>query len=540
MDKVWSVDAVAKNTSTSFYGAVIALTESPLQEGLLYAGSDDGVMHVTKDGGTNWHKIDWPSKVPEQSYVSDLETSLFDKNTLFATFDNHKRGDFKPYVYRSDNNGKSWKKITGDLPVRGTVYTVAQDHVNEDLLFVGTEFGVFFTQNAGKNWIQFKSGIPTVTVRDIEIQRRESDLAIASFGRGFFILDDYSPLRESATDVKKQDATLFPVRRAFQFIEHDPLGLPGKAMRGADFYFAENPTYGAAINFYVNDTFKTKTALRHEAEIELIKDDEAVYYPSWDELKEEDFEQKSELIFTIRDDEGNMVRRIRQPARTGFNRIHWDLRYPGFEPIKVKGDNDSGPLVVPGKYQVSLSKLVDGVETSYDQTQTFIVESIDSRTFPSADRKADLAFDMKASRLAQAIRGASKYLSELESRINHVNAAVTETLAMDQSTIAITHQMMRDLKELKLDLNGNSVIAKRSEPTVTSVSDYLGYLIWSRSESTSPVNGQQKLRYSRASEGYADVYQRLTQLAESVKFIEQSVAKAGGNWLPGTLPSSGK
>lgn len=540
MDKVWSVDAVAKNQSTSFYGAVIALTESPLQEDLLYSGSDDGVMHVTNDAGKEWKELDWPSKVPDQSYVSDLEASLFDKNTVFATFDNHKRGDYKPYVYRSDNNGKSWKNITGDLPVKGTVYTIAQDHENKDLLFVGTEFGVFFSQNAGKNWIQLKSGIPTVTVRDLEIQRRESDLAVASFGRGFFVLDDYSALRENATDVKKQDATLFPVRRAFQFIEHDPLGLPGKAMRGADFYYAENPEYGAAISFYVNDEFKSLKAKRQAQEKNLIKEGDDVNYPSWDELKEEDFEQKSSLIFTIRDSEGNLIRRIKQPAKKGFSRIHWDLRYPGFEPIKAKGKNSAGPLVVPGSYQVSLSKLVNGVETAYDQSQTFEVVSIDNRTFPSKDRKADLAFDMKAGKLQQAISGANKYLKSLESRIKHINAAVTETLALDQSTLAIAHQMLRDIKEIKLVLNGNSVVAKRSEPTATSINGYIGYLQWSRSESTSAVNEQQKLRFKRASQGYADVYQRITQLAESVALTEQAIAKAGGNWLPGMMPSSGK
>ncbi|WP_286261749.1 VPS10 domain-containing protein [Thalassotalea atypica] len=540
MDKVWSVDAVAKNQSTSFYGAVIALTESSLQEGLLYSGSDDGVMHVTKDGGTEWTKLDWPSKVPDNSYVSDLEASMFDKNTVFATFDNHKRGDFKPYVYRSDNNGKSWKNITGDMPTRGTVYTIAQDHVNKDLLFVGTEFGVFFTQNGGKNWTQLKSGMPTITVRDIEIQRRESDLAIASFGRGFFILDDYSPLRESATDVKKRDATLFPVRRAFQFIEHDPLGLPGKAMRGADFYFADNPEYGATFSYFVNEKFTSLKTLRHKQEQKLTKDGDDVSYPSWEALKEEDYQQKSELIFTVRDSEGNMVRRIKQPAKQGFNRIHWDLRYPGFEPINASGDNDSGWLVVPGTYQVSMSKVVDGVETNYDQSQSFDVVSIDNRTFPSTDRKADLAFDMKAGRLQQAVSGARKYLGELDKRIKHINAATTETLGLAQDTIALAHQMQRDLKDIKLTLNGNTVVSKRSEPTPTSVSGYIGYLMWSRSESTSPVNEQQKLRFKLASEGYSDVYQRITQLAESVKLTEDAIAKAGGNWMPGMMPSSGK
>lgn len=539
MDKVWGVDTVAKNTSTSFYGALIALTESPIQAGLLYTGSDDGVMHVTKNGGENWNKLAWPSKVPENSYVSDMEASLFDKDTVFAVFDNHKRGDFKPYVMRSDNNGKSWTNITGNLPVRGSTYAIAQDHENKDLLFVGTEFGVFFTQNGGKNWVQLKSGIPTIAVRDVVIQRRESDLALATFGRGFYILDDYSPLRESAKDVKAQDATLFPVRRAFQFVEHSPLGLPGKAMRGADFYFADNPEYGATFSYFINDEFKSLKSQRKAKEKKLRKDDKPVYYPSWDELKEEDFEQKSQLIFTVRDNEDNLVRRIVAPAKKGFNRINWDLRYPGFSPVKASGKASSGPFVVPGTYSVSVSKVVNGVETQYDQKQSFEVVNIDNRTFASTDRKADLEFDMKAGRLSQAITGATRYLGELEKRIQHVKAAITETLALDQGTLKTVHDMQRELNEIKLLLNGNSVISKRAEPAPTSVTGYIYYLQWSRSESTSPVNGQQKLRFERASEGYGEVYTRMKRLADNLTQAEQAIAQAGGNWLPGTLPSNG-
>ena len=442
-------------------------------------------------------------------------------------------------LFRSDNNGRSWKNITGNLPVRGSTYAIAQDHVNKDLLFVGTEFGVFFTQNGGKNWVQLKSGLPTIAVRDVEIQRRESDLALATFGRGFYILDDYSPLSENAKEVKKQPATLFPVRRAFQFVEHDPLGLPGKSMRGADFYFAENPEYGATFSYYINEEFKSLKAQRQAKEKELRKDDDAVYYPSWDELKEEDLEQKSTLVFTVRDSEGNLVRRIKAPAKKGFNRINWDLRYPGFEPISTKGEMDSGPLVVPGNYSVSIAKVVNGVETQYDQKQNFEVVTIDNRTFPSSDRKADLAFDMKAGQLYKAISGARKYLGELESRIKHIKVAANETLAIDANTTELAHQMQRDLAEIKLLLNGNSVIAKRAEPTATSVYGYISYLLWSRGESTSPVNGQQKLRFQRASDGYADVYQRIKQLAESVELTEKAIAKAGGNWMPGMMPAKG-
>jgi photosystem II stability/assembly factor-like uncharacterized protein len=536
MDTVWSVDAVAKNASTSFYGSIVALTESPLKEGLLYTGTDDGLIQYTLNGGQSWQRADWPNKVPENAYVSDLEASHHQENTIFATFDNHKMGDFKPYVFRSDNNGRSWKNITGDLPQRGSVYTIAQDHANSNLLFVGTEFGVFFTQDGGKHWIQLKNGIPTIAIRDMEIQRRENDLVLASFGRGFYIIDDYSPLREAASNVKQHAAWLFPVRRALQYIVHNPLGLPGKAMQGADFYFAENPEYGAMFNYYIKEDFTSLTEQRRAKEKQLRKEGKPINYPSWDALKEEDLEREPQLIFTVRDADGNLVRRIKTKAKSGFQRIHWDLRYPGFEPIKAKGENQSGPLAVPGTYQVSLSKVVNGIETDYGVSQTFEVVSLDNRTFPSQDRQADLAFDLKAGQLNKAISGAQKYLGELETRLNHMDAAITETLQADQSLLAQTHQLLRQLAEIKLQLNGNSVIARRNEPTATSVSEYINYLLWSRSENTGPVTPDHKLRFQRASEGYARVYEALTSLNEKVEQLEQQLRQAHSSWIPGMLP----
>ncbi len=539
MDKVWSVDTVAKNRSTSFYGSVIALTESPIKEGLLYSGSDDGLIQVTDNGGESWRKTKLPKQAPENAYVSDLEASLFDTDTLFATFDNHKKGDFKPYVFRTDDKGKKWVNITGDLPNRGTVYTIAQDHVNKDLLFAGTEFGVFFTQNGGKNWVQLKSGIPTIAIRDIEIQRRESDLALASFGRGFFILDDYTPLRQNAADVKKSDATLFPIRKALQFVEYNPLGLPGKSMQGADFYIAENPEYGATFNYYVSEEFTSLKAKRQKEEKALIKDGKDVFYPTWDELKEEDLEAKSKLIFTVRDADGNLVRRIPTAAKKGFNRIQWDLRYPGFDPINANGENDSGPLVVPGTYQVSLSKFVDGIETDYGQNQSFEVAAIDNRTFPSNDRQGDLAFDMKAGRLNKAISGASRFLNELEKRIDFIVAATTETLKADQNMLGKAEAMRRTLAEIRLSFEGDSVVSSRSEPTPTSVTGYMGYLLWSRSEGTGPITPSQKLRFERASEGYARAYAEITSLNDDVVAAEKALHGAESGWIPGTLPLKG-
>ncbi len=157
-------------------------------EGLIYVGTDDGLIQVTEDGGKNWRRIEKFPGVPETTYVSCLYASLFDANTVYATFDNHKRADFKPYILVSNDRGKSWKSITGDLKEPFVVYSIIQDHIKPDLLFIGTEYGVFFTINGGKNWIQLKGNLPTTAVRDLDIQRRENDLALATFGRGFIYL----------------------------------------------------------------------------------------------------------------------------------------------------------------------------------------------------------------------------------------------------------------------------------------------------------------------------------------------------------------
>ena len=194
MGKVWSVDAVAKNASTSFYGNIVSLTESPLAEGVIYVGTDDGLIQVTEDGGENWRKIEKFPSVPEMTYVSCLYASLHDPNTVYAAFDNHKQGDFKPYILKSNDRGKSWQSISGDLEEPFVVYSVIQDHINPELLFTGTEYGVYFSINEGKKWIQLKGELPTIAVRDIDIQRRENDLVLGTFGRGFYVLDDYSPL----------------------------------------------------------------------------------------------------------------------------------------------------------------------------------------------------------------------------------------------------------------------------------------------------------------------------------------------------------
>ncbi len=407
MGRVWGVDSVAKNDSTSFYGSIMAISESPLVDGLLYVGTDDGLVQVSEDGGQNWRKIEeFPTlDVPQYAFVSDIEASLHDPNTVYVVLYNYKRGDFKPYVVKSTDRGKTWVSITGDLPERGSTYTIVQDHVKPDLLFVGTEFGLFFTLDGGIKWIQLKSGLPTIAVRDLEIQRRENDLAIGTFGRGFYILDDYSPLRELTLELIEKSAHIFSVKKSWMYIQTDPLGGGGKAFQGASFFNAPNPPFGATFTYYMKESLKTKKGERQEKDQSLAQQGKDVPYPSWEELKAEDRDEGPAAFLTIRDSAGQVVRQIKVAPIQGMQRATWDFRYPGFTPIQLGGDG-YGPLAVPGTYTVSLSTRVEGKVTELVAPTPFEVETLGTSSLPEPDRQAVLAFQQKTGDLQRAVMGA--------------------------------------------------------------------------------------------------------------------------------------
>ena len=258
MGTVWSVDAVWKNVFTSYFGHIVALDESPLVAGLLYAGTDDGLVQVSEDSGENWRRIESFPGVPAMTYVADLTASQHDPNTVFAGFNNHKQGDFKPYLLKSTDRGSNWTSIAGDLPEGNAIWTVVEDHQRPGLLFVGTEFGLYFTVDGGNHWIQLEGNVPTVAVRDLEIQPRENDLVAATFGRGFLILDDYSPLRDVSEELLGREGWLFPVKDAWMYQPSDPLGGGEKASQGDAFFAAPNPPFGAVFTYYLEDGLETR------------------------------------------------------------------------------------------------------------------------------------------------------------------------------------------------------------------------------------------------------------------------------------------
>jgi hypothetical protein len=341
MDRIWRVDAIAKGQSTSFYGNIVSLGESPKREGLLWVGTDDGLIQVTEDGGKSWRKIETVPGVPDGTYVSCLCASDHDATTVFAAFDRHKYGDYAPYLLKSTDAGRTWTSIAGNLPKNGSVHCVKQDSVAQNLLFAGTEYGAFFTLDGGANWRKL-TGLPTIPVFDIAIQKRETDLVLGTFGRGIYILDDYTPLRAAAASGPAEaEAVVFPVRSAARLISYSRLG-GGKGSQGDTYFTAPNPPDGVVITYYLKEVPKTRKQIRLESDKAAEAKKESPSYPTAEQLRLEALEEAPAIILTITDASGQVVRRLTEPASAGVHRVAWDLRGSSFlgAPAPAASDED--------------------------------------------------------------------------------------------------------------------------------------------------------------------------------------------------------
>jgi photosystem II stability/assembly factor-like uncharacterized protein len=545
MGKVWSMDAVAKNNSTTIYGNIVALAESPIKEGLLYAGTDDGLIHVSKDGGENWTKYSSFPGVPDRTYVNMIIASQFDENTVFAAFNNHKNGDFKPYILKSTNAGASWTSINGDLPERGSVYSLAQDHENKELLFAGTEFGVFFTVNGGQKWIQLKGGMPTIAVRDMDIQRRENDLVLATFGRGFRVLDDYTPLRQISETALEQEALLFPVKDALMYVEQLPLGLRGKSFQGASFYTAENPPFGAVFTYYLKEGIKTQKEERQEREKSVEEDGGTVKYPPFEDIRTEDREVDPYLVFTVKDSEGNVVRRLTQKPSKGIHRVAWDLRLESASPATLKtpsldnpfSDPDRGPLALPGKYTVSFGKVVDGKYTELAGPQEFEAVPLNLGTLAADDKTAVLAFQKELAELSRAVDGTNSLLRDTEEKLKLMWKAIERTPEVSVEDIAKIKALRNEIDDLQIKLNGDASLARRNFETPPSISGRVGAIVYGLWTSTSAPTQTQRDSYEVAAEAFEPVLGRVKEMVtQDIPELEAALESAKAPYTPGRIP----
>lgn len=542
MGRYWSIDAVAKDVSTSLYGMAVTLAESPVKENLLFVGTDDGLIQVTEDAGGNWTKHDKFPGVPENTYVSDIMPSRFDENVVFAGFDNTKRDDFKPYLLKSTDKGNTWTSIAANLPENGAVHTIQQDYKDPDLLFVGTEFGAFFSVDGGKIWTQLKSGIPDVSIMDMAIQQREDDLVLASFGRGFYILDDYSPLRILSKKMMDSTAYIFPIKDALLYAQRSRGGYGS----GSNVYIADNPDFGATFTYYVKEAPKTLRQIRHEKEKELAKDKKPIPMPSLDDLRAEENEVEPYLIFTIKDEDGNIIRKLAEKVGKGISRTTWDLRFPSTNPVKLRDEKfsptsmgGSGMLVLPGKYSVSIDQVVRGETTHLAGPEPFNVVPLNNTTLPAKNRKELVAFQNELAELSRVIRGSEDFAEDMMERIRSDKQAAQRTMKTSQELMTKIEDVESRLDDILWKFNGQKPKASQEEnlPAPPSINEQLNSIAWVHWRSTSGVTQTQRDVFALLKEQFPPVLSDLKEIFKTdLPEIEKQLEDIGAPWTPGRIP----
>jgi photosystem II stability/assembly factor-like uncharacterized protein len=521
MGRTWSVDAVAKGQSTSFYGNITALDESPIKKGLLYAGTDDGLIQISEDDGKNWRKVSSFSGVPINTYVNFIKSSHHKEGRVFAIFNNHKRGDFKPYLMKSEDYGKTWTSVNGNLPERGSTYNFAEDHVNENLWFVGTEFGVFFTFDAGKNYIQLKGNLPTIAVRDMEIQKQCNDLVIATFGRGFYVLDNYTALRALSADIQNQTFKIFETKVGEAYLETEPLGGDGKSFQGEMYFLGDNLGPHVFFDFWMKETPKSIKKKRQLLEKEQLKNNQTIITPSPEMLRAEDFENEYAVLLTIKNEQGEEIKRIKTKASEGLNRIKWDLRLPSTNPVSMQYKEEQGDksqLTLPGNYKLSVHLYMQDSVIQLAENHPFTVKLIHESTLPASDIKALYSFQQKTGELNKKIKMAAKKIENNETKLKYVRASIEQYGMLSPDLLKQIDAMEKDLQNTKAIFYGDQVMAKREYPTQLSLSSRLNNVLYSVYYSYSNATETQKKEIEQ-------IAKRLKIEREKIDAQEKSIEK---------------
>jgi len=538
MGRLWSWDSAWDLFAMSEYGTITSLAESPLADGLIYVGTDDGILQVSEDGGASWRRIDKLPGVPDLFFVNDVKADLHDADTVYVAVDHHKSGDFSPYLLRSTDRGRTWKSIRGDLPDRHLVWRIVQDHVERDLLFAGTEFGVFFSPDGGKRWIELTGGVPSIAFRDLAIQRRENDLVGATFGRGFYVLDDYRALRGLSEEKLAAEALLFPVRDALWYVEKRPLGNRPKASQGDAFFTAPNPPFGAVFTYYLRDGYRTAHDARREKEkkAEAQRGDTPV--PDWETLRDEALETPAAIVFTVRDAAGEVVRRIEGPADAGFHRVAWDLRYPPQQPWSEESEEEPwlrrySAMAAPGTYSVSVSARVGGAYTDLGLSETFEVVPNRDPALPGSPPDETVAFLERVADLDRDVQGAAETLKETGKKLRAMRETVIRAtpegtelhdrvVALERRVSDLETRLSGDPRRSAMSASGPVPIARRVQvATLGNLYSLYG---------PTPTH---RRSLEIATEQFTSLEADLDRLGADVRALEADFDRAGVPWTPG-------
>ena len=541
MGRTWSYDAPRDLYAMSSYNTIVNISQSPVDPGVLYAGSDDGQISITEDGGATWRTIDELPGVPDRFFVNDIKADLHDADTVYVVVDDHKAGDFAPYILMSENRGRSWRSISSNLPERHVLWRVVQDHVEPDLLFVGTEFGLFFTVDGGGSWTKLKGGTPNIPFRDLAIQQRENDVVGATFGRGFYVLDDYSPLRQVDADMLRNDNVLFDVADALWYVPKRSLGCdsPGcQASQGDSYFMAPNPDFGAIFTYYLAEGFESSRDVRREAERELEAENEDVAVADWDTILGEVREDEPAIVFTVTDSNGNVVRQIEAPADAGFHRAAWDLRYPELQPwsqeLEESDSGGAGVLVAPGTFTVQMQVREDGDVSAIGDPQSFEVTSIrPDPVLPGSTQEQRVIFESQVAELSRAANGTGAAIDEVIQELDAVKVTLNRSLT-DGSLYELANSIQQNLTIQRDRLSGNNRRMDYKDEDEMTVSARLWHAGFEFSLGAYGPTPEQRdsLRIGRAL--YDEIVAELDQLVnEEYAGLKEAMDTARVPWTPG-------
>ena len=523
-DNAWDVGAMSN------YNTITSLAESPVQEGLLYAGTDDGFIQVSENGGDSWRSIPVTKLgISSRSFVNDIKADLFDANTVYVALDNHKEGDFNPYLFKSIDKGMTWKSISNNIPKRTLVWRMVQDPVKKNLLFAATEYGIYTSLNGGEAW-QKLPGTPTISFRDLTIQKRENDLVAASFGRGFYVLDDYSALRDFTEENLAKKAKLFSPRPAKWFVPRSKVGNTG-----ADYYFAKNPEFGAVFTYHLSGDYKTEKQLRKTAEKKLKNAN--ISFPGWDALDSEASEKSAQIILTINDTDGNVIQKVNQKASKGSHRISWNLSH--FNPFAISSDGNTrrsyrrgGTMATPGTYSASLHLEKNGIVSPLDGPVTFEVNPIHEGVLKGTSYEDFNTFRVSLVELLREINGVQDVLNSSTRK----HKVMTVALSRSNITPGEIEGQLVDLKiaidAIEKMLNGSDSRSAIGERNPAGMQNYLSNAMSGMRNSYGPT-GVHRKSYETAKKILISVKAKVINIEASILPIEAALKNAGAPHING-------
>ena len=531
MGRTWSVEAGWDLYAMTEFHTIANFAESPVDENILWAGTDDGIIQVTTNGGKSWKKIELDDirGIPANSYVNDIRADLYDPNTVYVALDNHKYGDYKPYLIKSTNLGKSWTSLAEDLPEKHLVWRIVQDHVNKDLLFIGTEFGVFFSVNGGKKWVELDGGMPTISTRDVKIQRRENDLVAGTFGRGIYILDDYAPLRSLTEKSMQQDAILFGPSRPVKWFQLDDNHTDSD---GDDRFVAKNPEHGATFTYYLKDSLLTAKEKRQEADNKAVEDKKYPKYPSWEAVEAENQEAEPAVYIEVRDSEGDIIKRVDGKTKKGLHRLTWDMKYSSTNPLTEKDSKNNGLMALPGSYTATLFKRVGTKVTPLSEPVSFELAAIVEGALEGATPQEMEAYGSAVSDAQKRAISATTVLKQLKDTMALLRTAIDRT----PSDIAKLEAQFAAIQEEIHAVNRQFYGLKSRDRMGIKPANIMSRLRYARSAlgSSYGPTAQHKDQLGYANDSLDSAVARIGTLqSTAVPALQQAVVEAGGPWTSG-------